>query len=196
MSHATIATHSAPLDDEAARIRAALDAVCEGASVRKACADAGVTRKVFHRRVEDDADLRARYQHALVCRAHSLAAFVEDLAEGRDTADETAAAIVDAVKDAAPQHVEKIARAVMREKVQRDRLRFDAARWLASRLLPATYGAQSTATVAGSVQHTVNVVFDRLPTPGAVDAPSPAPALPPVASPLDPEDADYETLDE
>lgn len=158
-----------------------MNRVAEGASVRAACKAENVSRRVFLKRVEKVPELRDRYAFAIAARAHALADEMLSIADGTDSAGEVGERITAAVANVAPEKAEAVARAICREAIQRDRLRFDARRWLASRLLPATYGnANSTAPTAQ--QNTVRIVFDPLPTH----------ALPPGGDAIP--DADFEVL--
>jgi hypothetical protein len=158
-----------------------MNRVAEGASVRASCRAEGVSRRVFLRRVENDPQLRDRYAFAVAARAHALADEMLDIADGNASAGELAERIASAVASVAPEKAEAVARAIAREQIQRDRLRWDARRWLSSRLLPATYGTAS-AVGPGTQESTVRIVFDPLPTH----------ALPPGAPPI--ADADFEVL--
>lgn len=175
----SVVQRKAPADSKA--IRRVMNRVAEGASVRASCRAEGVSRRVFLRRVENDPELRDRYAFAVAARAHALADELVSIADGTESAGEVGERIAAAVASVAPEKAEAVARAICREAIQRDRLRFDARRWISARLLPSVYGAAAPQSPTAP-QSTVRIVFDPLPTH----------ALPPGAPPI--ADADFEVL--
>lgn len=143
-------------------IRRIMKRVAAGASVLAACRAEGVPRTTFLKAVEKDERLRADYSFAITARAHALADELTSIADGKDSAEEVGERIAQAVLNVAPEKVEAVARGIAREQIQRDRLRFDCRRWLASRLLPAVYGAQAVASPVNR-ETVVRVTFDPLP---------------------------------
>lgn len=139
-------------------IRRVLERVANGESMRAACRQEHVNRNRVLRLIESDEALRARYCFSVAARAHGIADDLLGIADGTEDADTFTAGVLRAISDSAPQHVAAVVKALAAQRVQRDRLRFDARRWLASRLLPGVYGAQPHAATAAQVE--VRVVFD------------------------------------
>ncbi len=178
----------APLPEDA-RAHTVLDLVCDGASVRDACVRVGLPRTTLYRLLDTDAALRERYALALQLRAHACADLIEDIASGRESADATARAVLDAIADVDPAKVEKVARAVLRESVQRDRLRMDAARWIAARMYAGQYAADAAPSAKVPAVHRVQISFEPPP-------PHVAAQLSAGGSTHDIPEADYETIEQ
>jgi hypothetical protein len=123
----------------------------------------GLPRTTLYRLLDTDAALRERYALALQLRAHACADLIEDIASGRESADATARAVLDAIADVDPAKVEKVARAVLRESVQRDRLRMDAARWIAARMYAGQYAADAAPSAKVPAAHRVHITFEPPP---------------------------------
>ncbi len=156
------------------RVRVVCKKLERGASLSAACRAARVSRRTFLRAVSRDADVRDRFTAALTVRAHDLATELVSIADGTDRESQRwTAELVAAVERVDPGRAEGVAKALLGARVQRDRLRFDARRWLSSRWLPATYGASTHTNNEHNV--TVRVSFDTLsahdePTSSAGDA--------------------------
>lgn|GEM_PF-3013178 len=157
-----VVVRGAPLD--ATRTSAVLRRMADGESLLSATKKEGISRCKLLRRVERDAAFRERFSFAVSARAHTLADSLLEIASGKATADATAHAVVRALEaTASPQLRDSVIKSVLALQVQRDRLLFDAHRWLSSRLLPSVYGSAQTASANPNT--TIRVVFDALPDP-------------------------------
>ena len=150
-----------PSDTRASKAKRVLRRVADGASLRAACREEGLSRYYFLRRIERDAELRARFQFSLASRAHHLVDELLDIADGNGDANASARSLVDAVERIAPQHRDSVVKGILAQQVQRDRLRADMRRWTASKLLGPVYGSANGATAATDT--TIRGVFDSLP---------------------------------
>jgi hypothetical protein len=180
------------LRDNPNAVRRVLHRIAEGQSARAACRKEGVSRRAFLRLVEQDAELRERHAFSLQARAHAIADELLEIADGAAPSEAEAKAFRAMLADLPPSHVESATRAFLRERTQRDRLRFDARRWAASKLFPAMYGSQPTPAGADAVP-TVRVTFDPPPhhllAPASLNA-----AQTPEAHPVEP--AEWEVVEE
>jgi hypothetical protein len=115
-----------------------LDAIEEGKSLRKTLKEIGPSSKTFYEWLDADAEKIKRYARACDDRAEAL------LDEMLDIVDETDKDIMQMeVGDGIT--VEK----VNHEAIQRSRLRYDARRWLVSKLNPKKYGDKLDVTTDG-----------------------------------------------
>jgi hypothetical protein len=97
-----------------------------GATVAEACREQGVSRDTLHRWVAEDPQLGEAYSRARAEQAHSMA---DQALEIADEPAETS------------------------EEVQRNRLRVDTRKWLASKIAPRVYGER--------IAQDVTIVVDR-----------------------------------
>lgn len=97
-----------------------LELISSGQSLRKASAAAGISFWLAKRHLRADADLQRRYVEATGDRADVLAEQIEEL-----------------VDEPIPAGLSGAERSAW---VQHQRLRFDARRWIASKLHPSRYG--------------------------------------------------------
>ncbi|MCW2244754.1 hypothetical protein M2352_000345 [Azospirillum fermentarium] len=112
------------MEDE--RIERILDAMSEGTSLRAACREEGVTHSWFLRRVKaNEHGLRNRYAAAREAQAHALADTVIDIA-------------TEAGQGSVDPHTLRV--------------RLDAAKWAASKILPKQYGDKVDVTVDADVK--------------------------------------------
>ncbi len=172
MSDDTPGAALVPRTDRAAvtkAIQRVLRRLADGESMRAACRAEGVSRHLALRRIERSPPLQQQYAFSVAAQAHGKHPDeLLSIADGTDDADTFAQQVASAVAGIVSQHVESVVKGLAVQRVQRDRLRFDARRWLSSRLLPAVYGGQQRATVPGQVQ--VNVVFDGTERPSKQEA--------------------------
>jgi len=118
-----------------------LERIADGESLNKICSVDGMpSRKSFYEWVSQDADLQRRYELALEMRA-SL--YFDEIIEIADDA------VADTYTD--NEGVER----TNQEVVARSKLRVDARKWAASKLLPKKYGERLDVT-AQNTNHNIN----------------------------------------
>jgi hypothetical protein len=127
-------------------------------SIAKACKKSGVDPRSFHRWIETDEELRQRYARAKELQAELMA---EEIIQIADDDSEDEIFIEEDTKEG------KSARRVMNsEFVQRSRLRVDARKWLAAKLLPKKYGdrlgVDTTIDMAESVPERIAKVLKEV----------------------------------
>lgn len=119
-------------------------AVADGALVKDACADHGITAKTLREWAAEDATFGALYARAREDQAHALAEKALAIADGddaltllREEAIDDAEAELKAADDS--QWYKKV-QALRAGVIARDRLRVDAHKWMASKIAPRAYG--------------------------------------------------------
>lgn len=112
-----------------------LELISSGKSLRTASAEAGISFWLAKRHLRTDSDLQQRYVEAMSDRADVLAEQIEEL-----------------VDTPIPEGLTGAERSAW---VQHQRLRFDARRWIASKLHPSRYG--DSIKLEASVTPAVNI---------------------------------------
>ncbi|KQR93305.1 hypothetical protein ASG01_08900 [Chryseobacterium sp. Leaf180] len=120
-----------------------LDAIEEGKSLRKTLKEIGPSSKTFYEWLDADAEKIKRYARACEDRAEALLDEMLDIVDdtscdyvGMDIGEGEASEIV---LDKKPNY----------ELIQRSRLRYDARKWLVSKLNPKKYGDKLDVTTDG-----------------------------------------------
>lgn len=98
-----------------------------------------------YRWLEENEEFRKQYAHARERQADHYAEEIVDIADGRD--------------DWKPTDAE-IAQAIVRDP-QRDRLRIDARKWVASKLAPKKYGDKVALTGGGEGDAPLQVIINK-----------------------------------
>lgn len=143
---------------ETKAIHRVLRRMSNGASMRSACRAEGISRYLALRRIERSPPLQQRYAFSIAARAHQLADELLAIADGVETADAFGKELAAALAGVAPQHAAAVAKGMAAQRVQRDRLRAEMRRWIASRLLPAVYGSQQRSLAPAAID--IRVAFD------------------------------------
>ena len=100
----------------------AIELICAGLSVKKACQQVGMSHVHFFRIINNDNELGNQYARAMEMRADVLFDETIDIADNPDPDADT----------------------------QRDRLRVDARKWVTSKMLPKKYGDKITQELTGA----------------------------------------------
>ena len=118
--------------------------VSEGALVKDACKEQGVTAGQLREWLAEDpelAELSVMYARARGDQAQAIAEEAIDIADGV-TGDTEARleAMVHALKDVDDADKDRILYSLQQAAVQRDKMRVDARKWMASKIAPRVYG--------------------------------------------------------
>lgn len=120
------------------------DLIEDGKSLRKALLLIPLSSKTFYEWIEEDEDKVKRYARAAELRADALVDEMIDIADDSDS-DILQYDIGDGI----------IATKVNNEVIQRSRLRYDARKWLASKLNPKKYGNKVQTEHSGEIKTTI-----------------------------------------
>ena len=130
---------------------ALLEQIADGMSLVKSCKELGISTPLVFRWIDDDEDFRSKYAKAREAQAEKLADEIVSIADETEvTSVVTPEGVVDFKLDATA--------------VARNRLRVDARKWVASKLLPKKYGdkvqQEVTGADGGPIQTSITVKFD------------------------------------
>lgn len=134
---------------------ALFERMAAGGLVKDACEEIGVSPATVRKWAAEDAEFGAVYARAREEQAHAWAEKALDVANGddaltlaREEAIEQASADLVATGDA--QWRQKV-RALENNLIQRDKLRVDTLKWMASKLAPRDYGERQAVEHGGRV---------------------------------------------
>lgn len=139
-----------------ALIRKICATIANGQLVKDACAEHGITAGQVREWVAADPELSALYARAREDQAHALAEQALSIATGDDL---TAAReeAVDEASDAMREQGDRLwfqkTQELRAGVIQRDKMRVDTLKWLASKIAPRNYGEKVQAEVSGTVAH-------------------------------------------
>lgn len=137
--------------DRVAIVTAVCEQISNGALVKDACKEAGITTKSL-REWTRQSELGALYARAREEQASAFAEQALSIAHGNDEDNEARVAqMVEAVHGADEADKRAVLNALLRESVQRDRLRVDTLKWTASKLAPRLYGEKLQQEHSGGV---------------------------------------------
>jgi hypothetical protein len=144
--------------DRPALIKAICAAVSDGALVKDACIEHGITAGQLREWTAADGAFSALYARAREDQAHALAEQAIQIAHGddaltllREEAIDDAEAEMKAADDS--QWYKKV-QALRAGVINRDRMRVDALKWMASKIAPRTYGERIQQELTGEVVST------------------------------------------
>ncbi len=127
--------------DRTAIVRAICKRIAKGAFVKDAAADEGTTADQVRDWVAVDPELSALYARARESQAHAIAEDACSIADGTDRDGQARLeAMVNGVKGADDRDKERLLNALAYSAVQRDRIRVDTRKWMASKIAPRHYG--------------------------------------------------------
>lgn len=124
--------------------------IASGQLVKDACAEHGIDSAMLRQWTAAEPRLATLYARAREDQAHALAEQAVEIANGAD--EEGAARVaemVEAVHGAEEEDKAQVLRALTREAVQRDKLRVDTRKWMASKIAPRMYGEKITTELTG-----------------------------------------------
>lgn len=145
-------------------VKAVCAAIAGGMLVKEACGEAGVTPKALREWCGADVELGTLYARAREEQAHAIAEEAIQIADGTD--DEAQArldAMAGAIKGAADDDKDRILNSLAQAAVQRDRLRIDSRKWLASKIAPRAYGEKLELAGSGGGAIRIRVVREDAP---------------------------------
>jgi hypothetical protein len=133
--------------DRPATVSAICALVAEGALVKDACAAHGITRAALHLWTRADPALLDAYARAREEQAHAIAEQALEVAHGDDALTLAREAAIEHVEDDGAalkgkdraNHYAMVA-ALRAGVINRDRMRVDALKWMASKIAPRNYG--------------------------------------------------------
>lgn len=133
--------------------RRVCERMSEGELVAVVCEDLGIDRRTPWRWTQEDPAFAAEYQTAREMQAHALAEQVVRIADGGDritqlyqwAAETEYAQLLETEPHAAP----RVLAALDNSRIQRDRLRMDARRFLVAKIAPRLYGRLADETDEG-----------------------------------------------
>lgn len=129
------------LEEKQAIVTAICEKVARGELVTTACKEKGITRTTLHRWTESDDAFRDAYARARIDQAHAIAEDAILIADGEDAAAKARIeAMVAAIQDADDDDKDRILSSLQSAAVQRDRIRVDTRKWMASKIAPRLYG--------------------------------------------------------
>jgi hypothetical protein len=146
-----------PIHDRATIVSALCERVANGELVKAVAADLGVHPATIRKWCAEDTELGALYARAREDQAHALAEQALEIAGGNDALtrlhEQAVADAEDELRASGDklwfQKVQELRAGV----VQRDRMRVDTIKWLASKIAPRAYGERMTTEHTGEVKH-------------------------------------------
>ncbi len=146
--------------DKLAIVADICERVARGELVTDACASHGIQRSTLHRWSEANEDFRNTYARARVDQAHSFAEQALAIADGRDgEAKNGLEGLLASLVNTPEKEKESIIKSWQSVAVQRDRLRVDTRKWMASKLAGKIYGDKVDVTSAGDKLAAVAVIY-------------------------------------
>lgn len=112
--------------------------------VKDACAEHGITSSKIWQWAADDAEFRKLYARAREDQAHAIAEEAITIANGDDSLtllrEEAVDGYEDELRKADDKHWYQKVQALRAGVINRDKMRVDARKWLASKIAPKQYG--------------------------------------------------------
>lgn len=146
-------------------IAAICEAIADGGLVKHACARYKISRSVLHSWLSSDKDLLELYMRAREDQAHALAEKAIEISDGDDALtllrEEAIDGYEDELKEADDKHYFKKVSALRAGIINRDRMRVDALKWMASKIAPKNYGDRQEVVGAGGGPIEIKVRFVR-----------------------------------
>lgn len=147
--------------DREAVVKAVCRAVSGGQLVKYACKDVGITPDMLRDWAAANPEFATLYARAREEQSHAIAEQAIEIAHGSDADNEARVAqMVEAVHGAEEADKMKVLNALLRESVQRDRLRVDTLKWMASKIAPRLYGEKMQQEHSGGVTLRLEYVED------------------------------------
>lgn len=152
-----------PIHDRYAIVNTVCDRIARGELVKDVCAELQIDPAQIRQWTAVDETLATLYTRARIDQAHAFAEQAISIADGAD--DETqgrieamASAVANVDKDF---EKDRILNALAAAAVQRDRIRVDARKWMASKLAPKLYGERQQVDVDVTITLDVLVAQSR-----------------------------------
>jgi hypothetical protein len=144
-------------------VKAVCAAIADGALVREACAEHGITAGQIREWASADETLSALYARAREDQAHALAEQAIEIAAGDDALTLLReAAVEDAETDLRASDQKNWYKRVQALKagiIARDKMRVDALKWMASKIAPRTYGERLQQEISAPEGQILGVVI-------------------------------------
>ncbi len=122
-------------------VRAVCAAIATGTLVRDAAKTEGATAGQIRAWAAEDAKLSALYACAREDQAHAIAEQAIAIADGADEESQSRLeAMVQSIASADAKDKDRLLDALAQSAIQRDKIRVDARKWMASKIAPRTYG--------------------------------------------------------
>src|SRR3954465_732673 len=149
-----------PVPNRQALVASLCERIAKGELVQDVARELGFSRTALFEWTRDDKELANMYARAREDQAHAIAEDALRIADG--VGDDAAArieAMLEAVKGADDDDKERILQSLTAVAVQRDKLRVDTRKWMASKIAPRSYGERMEHVGAEGGPITVQVVY-------------------------------------
>lgn len=142
-----------PVHDRERIGKAICDRVANGELVRTVCAELGIVPATVRKWATEDKEFGALYARAREDQAHALAEQALEIAAGDDALtllrEEAVDHAEEAMKEADDKQWYQKVQALRAGVINRDKMRVDALKWMASKIAPRQYGERLQQEVSG-----------------------------------------------
>jgi hypothetical protein len=143
-------------------VNAVCEAIAGGALVKDACIEHGTSASQLRAWVASDGELSALYARARTDQAHAIAEQAVAIADGADEESQRRmAAMVEDIQGAEAEDKQRLLNSLVYAAVQRDKVRVDARKWMASKIAPKLFGDRLELAGDANAPLSVKVVFSN-----------------------------------